>query len=159
MSETLTQEALTQDTITMERVFPHSPEKVWRALTETDLIILWLMSNDFRPVVGHSFTFRVSTPCPSSGKWDGIVHGRVLECAPLRRLSYSWKTSRSRFNDGPVSGLDTVVTWSLERTKGGTLLRLVHEGFRSENASAFDILRGGWAEKITDLGSVVSVLA
>ena len=159
MSQTLTQEAFTQGTITMERVFPHAPEKVWRALTETDLIILWLMPNNFKPAVGHSFTFRVSIPCQSSGAWDGVVHCQVLECTPLRRLRYSWKTSRSPLSDGPVSGLDTVVTWSLERMKNGTLLRLTHEGFRSENAAAFDILRGGWVEKLTDLGSVVSVLA
>ncbi len=152
-------EVMTQSAITMERVFAHRPEKVWRALTETNLIVLWLMPNDFQPVVGHAFSFRVSLPCGPSGDSDGIVHCEVLECTRPHRLRYSWKTCGVASPESGVSGLDTMVTWTLEPAQGGTLLRLVHDGFRPENAAAFDKLRAGWAEKLTDLGSVASGLA
>ncbi|MGO4214223.1 SRPBCC domain-containing protein, partial [Terriglobus sp. YAF25] len=45
-------------TLVIERVFPHTPEKLWRALTETPLIAQWLLKNDFAPTVGHKFQFR-----------------------------------------------------------------------------------------------------
>ena len=38
--------------VIVEKEFPHPPEKVWRALTESSLIEQWLMKNDFQPVVG-----------------------------------------------------------------------------------------------------------
>ena len=39
-------------TLVVERVFPHPPEKLWRALTESPLLAQWMMNNDFEPVVG-----------------------------------------------------------------------------------------------------------
>lgn len=44
--------------IVVEREIRHPPEKVWRALTESELIASWLMPNDFWAEVGHRFTFR-----------------------------------------------------------------------------------------------------
>ena len=54
-------------TLVIEREMPHPPEKIWRALTEGQLMEEWLMKNDFQPEVGHRFTFR-STPVPG---WNG----------------------------------------------------------------------------------------
>ena len=34
-------------TVVIEREFPFSPEKLWRALTQPHLIEEWLMKNDF----------------------------------------------------------------------------------------------------------------
>ena len=41
--------------VVVERDIPHPPEKIWRALTEPQLIEDWLMKNDFRPVMDHRF--------------------------------------------------------------------------------------------------------
>ena len=57
--------------IVVDRTMPHPPEKVWRALTQGPLVADWLMPNDFEPVVGHRFRFRMEPPPP--GGWDGIV--------------------------------------------------------------------------------------
>src|ERR1035441_8587877 len=46
-------------TLVIERVFPHPPEKIWRALTEGPLMEEWLMKNDFQPVVGHRLSQEV----------------------------------------------------------------------------------------------------
>jgi uncharacterized protein YndB with AHSA1/START domain len=73
-------------TLVIERVFPHPPEKLWRALTDNPLIAQWLMKNDFEPVVGRKFQFR-SQPMPN---WDGVIDCEVLIVDHLKRLSYSW---------------------------------------------------------------------
>src|SRR5258708_37024577 len=86
----------------IEREMLHSPEKIWRALTEGQLIEQWLMKNEFQPVVGHRFNFR-STPVQN---WDGIINSEVLAAEPITRLAYGWS----------FLWLETVVTWRLTRT-------------------------------------------
>jgi uncharacterized protein YndB with AHSA1/START domain len=56
-------------TLVVERLMPHPPEKVWRALTQSALLEDWLMKNDFTATVGASFTFRTQ-PMPH---WNGVV--------------------------------------------------------------------------------------
>lgn len=103
-----------------ERVYPHPRERVWRALTDRELLGRWLMPNDFEPQVGHRFTFRTE---PGPG-FDGIVHCEVLELVEPERLVISWK-------GGP---LDTVVTFRLEEHPQGTRFTLEHAGFRGAKA-------------------------
>ena len=76
-------------TIVVEREMPHPPEKIWRALTQAPLIEVWLMKNDFQPIVGHRFNFRA---VPVQG-WNGVTDCEVLEVTPHRRLVYSWNAS------------------------------------------------------------------
>ena len=86
-------------TVVIERVFPHPPEKLWRALTENSLVAQWMLKNDFEPVVGRRFQFR-SEPMQ---QWDGVIDCEVLVVDPLKRLSYSWG----------ALGLDSVVLFTL----------------------------------------------
>ncbi len=134
--------------ISMEYDLPYPPAKVWRALTESALLADWLMANDMRPTVGHSFTFK-QQPTPW---WDGIVHCEVLELDRNKRLRYSWRS-------GPESSpLDTMVTWTLTPTpSGGTKLALEHSGFLPGNPFAFDGARKGWQRMVGD--SLNKVLA
>ena len=74
--------------IVVEYDLPFPPTKVWRTLTEPELLARWIMANDIRPVVGERFTF-TAEPTPW---WDGKVHCEVLEVAPLERISYSWRS-------------------------------------------------------------------
>ena len=67
-------------TLVIEREMPHPPEKIWRALTQSSLMEEWLMSNDFKPVVGHRFQFRAK-PAPN---WSGIIESEVLLVEPPR---------------------------------------------------------------------------
>lgn len=105
----------TPRTVVVERVLPHPPQKVWRALTEGAILEDWLMANDFQPVVGHRFQFRAA-PQPH---WDGIVHGEVLVVEPPERLVYRWESA----------GLRTEVTWTLAAAEGGARLRMEQSGF------------------------------
>ena len=69
--------------------FPNPPSAVWEYLTNSELMELWLMKNDFKPIVGHEFQF-ITSPLPNLN-FDGIVYCKVLEVIPNKKLIYSWK--------------------------------------------------------------------
>jgi|ERR1700738_1575981 len=134
----------TTRSLVIEREMPHAPEKVWRALTEGQLIEEWLMKNDFKPEVGHRFSFR-STPVPN---WNGIIDSEVLEVEPPARLVYSWSSM----------GLKSVVTFTLTPTQGGTHLRMEHSGFPSGESAAYKGASWGWQNFLGKLESIVGRL-
>lgn len=117
-------------TVVVERIFPHPPEKLWRALTEGPLVAQWLLKNDFEPVAGRKFQFR-SEPMP---QWDGVIDCEVLIVDPLKRLSYSWS----------ALGLDSVVLFTLTQAEGGTHVRMEHSGFRPDQQQAYGGAKYGW---------------
>ncbi len=119
----------------------HSPEKVWRALTDPVLLTEWLL-----PVVDHklepgaAFTFKTQ---PQPG-WDGIVNCRFLEIEAQRKLSWRWV----------VGDIDTVVTFTITPTASGTRLSLVQSGFKPDQKQNFGGARYGWkmmGGKLVDL--------
>ena len=119
------------DTLTFEFDLKHSPEKVWRALTDPELLAQWLLpAINFELAPGAAFTFKTQ-PYPN---WDGTVNCRFLEIEAQRKLSYTWT----------VPFLDTVVTFTLTPTTTGTRLSLVQSGFRSEQKQEFGGARYGW---------------
>jgi uncharacterized protein YndB with AHSA1/START domain len=120
---------------------PHPPEKIWRALTEGPLIEEWLMSNDFKPVVGHHFTFRAN-PAPG---WDGIIECEVRVVEPSARLAYSWGTL----------GLGTSVTFTLTPTAGGTRLRMEQSGFGPDQDANYKGATYGWRNFLGKLEHVL----
>ncbi|MGA7383589.1 MAG: SRPBCC domain-containing protein [Methylocella sp.] len=145
----MTKSAPTSRSIVVERMMPHPPELIWRALTQGSLIEEWLMKNDFQPVVGHRFTFQAKP----MGDWNGVVHCEVTTIEPLRRLVYSWKGG-SATNPGYGNVLDSIVEWTLTREPGGTRLRMEHTGFRPQNETAYDAMSGGWPQVIERLDQV-----
>jgi uncharacterized protein YndB with AHSA1/START domain len=130
--------------LVIERVYPHPPEKVWRALTESPLIAQWLMKNDFEPVIGHRFQFR-SEPVP---QWDGVIDSEVLVVEPLKRLSYSWG----------ALGLASVVLFTLTPTENGTQVRMEHSGFGADQEAAYKGANYGWQRFLGMLEAVVAGL-
>jgi uncharacterized protein YndB with AHSA1/START domain len=130
--------------------FPHPPEAVWEYLTKPELMELWLMKNDFQPIVGFDFQFR-EKPIPSLN-FDGIFYCKVLEIVPFKKLSYSWKS-------GPGNGeitLDSVVVWKLEPTDKGTEVFLEHSGFaKKENLDFYNGLNHGWVEKLENIANLL----
>ncbi|QQA41350.1 SRPBCC family protein [Pelagovum pacificum] len=112
-------------TVTVEREFPHAPEKLWRALTQPHLLEEWLMKTDFRPETGAKFTF--------SGEW-GAADCEVLEIEPHHRLVYRWDAFELR----------SIVTLTLTETATGTRLRMEQSGFTPERPQELGGARYGW---------------
>lgn len=131
--------------------FSHPPEVVWEYLTKPELMELWLMKNNFQPIVGADFEFRTN-PIPSLD-FDGICYCRVLEIVPFKKLSYSWKC-------GPGEGditLDSVVEWKLNLTEKGTDLFLEHSGFaKEENLAFYNGFNHGWVEKLHKIDQLLN---
>jgi uncharacterized protein YndB with AHSA1/START domain len=131
------------DTLSFEFDLRHSPEKVWRALTDPVLLAEWLL-----PVVGFTlepgaaFAFKTQ---PHPG-WDGVVNCRMLEIDEKKKISYAWVV-------GDMV-LDTVVTFTLTPTAAGTRLSLVQSGFKPDQKQNFGGARYGWkmmGGKLVDL--------
>ena len=129
-------------TVVIERLFPHPPEKIWRALTESTLLAQWLLRNDFEPVPGRHFQFR-SDPMP---QWDGIIDCEVLVVEPLRQLSYTWNSM----------GLESTVLWTLTPTEGGTQVLMEHSGFGPDQEMAFKGATYGWRNFFSALERVLN---
>lgn len=137
----MTQAAQAPATLVVERAFAHPPQKLWRALTEGELLAQWLLANDFQAQVGHRFTFRAE-PNPH---WDGLVPGEVLVVEPPSKLSYSW--------------LHWVVTWTLTPTAEGTTLRMEQAGFAPDQVPAYQGAKYGWTNWLANLEGCLGQLA
>ena len=119
------------ESIAFEFDLQHSPEKVWRALTDPVLLAEWLLpAVDFKLEPGAAFTFQA----PPQPGWDGVVNCRFLEIEAQRKLRWSWV----------VGDIDTVVTFTLAPTASGTRLSLVQSGFRPDQQRNFAGARYGW---------------
>ena len=150
IAEVATQRKASGFAIHREVTYPHPRAKVWRALTEPELVARWLMRPEgFAPVVGTKFVLR------AAGKprgWRGFVECEVLAVEPERLLRYSWA--------GDDDGTTLVVTFGLEDAAGGTRLVLDHQGF--EGAGGWLLARlmmgPGWSRMLTrKLATVLAV--
>jgi len=128
--------------VVVERELPHAPEKIWRALTQPQLIEEWLMKSDFKPDVGHRFNLR--------GDWGGVLDCEVLAVEPNKKLSYTWN-----FDDA-VNGLKSVVTWTLTPTSTGTHLRMEQAGFKPEQPQNYQGAKYGWQQFFAKLEQVLA---
>lgn len=146
MSVTDLTEKRQTEAITFELDLAHSPKKVWRALTEPELLKEWLL-----PTVGWKLEpgteFMLKTqPYPG---WDGTVSCKLLELEPERKLVYTWN----------VPFMETVVTFTLAPTATGTRLSIVQSGFKPDQKQNFGGARYGWrimGEKLVELLGRVS---
>jgi uncharacterized protein YndB with AHSA1/START domain len=133
----MTSTATETRSVIVEREIAFPPEKIWRALTQPHLIEEWLMKNDFKAVVGHSFNLRAD--------W-GAVDCQVQTLEPNKTLSYTWA----------AMGLESVVTWTLTPTGTGTHLRMEQSGFRPDQQQAYQGAKYGWQRFFANLEQILA---
>ena len=114
-----------------EAVYPHSPERVWRALVDPTELAAWLMPTDFAPEVGKEFKLE------TGDAHIGTIQGEVLEIDEPRLLRCRWTGGFG----------DTEVTYELTPEADGTRLRVRHDGWTDATADrgGFD---DGWKQKL-----------
>jgi uncharacterized protein YndB with AHSA1/START domain len=129
-----------QGKIELVRVYKQSPAKVWRALTEPELVARWWAPGNIRAEVGHRFEMDM-------GPW-GKQPCEVLAVEPLRLFRY-------RFAE-PT--LNTIITWELAPEDAGTRLKLTHEGFDLDSPMgrrAYEGMKPGWPGILEKIDSVL----
>lgn len=116
--------------IEVDQFVAAAPEKVWRLLTEPQLLRLWWADGDVAPIVGHEF----SLDMPGYGRQPC----KVLEVDPPHRFVYSFTESWT-------------LSWRLEAEGAGTRVFLSHKGFDlgdKRMADAFGRMGPGWREVV-----------
>jgi uncharacterized protein YndB with AHSA1/START domain len=133
------------EAVSLEFDLKHAPKKVWRALTDPELLTQWLLPVfDHKLEVGAAFLLKTN---PQPG-WDGTVNCRFVEIDEQKKISWRWV----------VGDIDTIVTFTLTPTESGTRLSLVQSGFRPDQKQNFGGARYGlkmMGQKLIDLlGSI-----
>jgi len=146
----MSEDAAATQCIVVERTAPHPPERVWRALTQAELVSVWLMKTDLEPVVGHRFNFRSE---PVNG-WNGVTDCEVLEATPPRRLVYTWNAH----GEQAATGIKSLVTWTLTPADGGTHVRMEHAGFGPADEGFYRGATYGWPLMVAALERVAGEL-
>lgn len=121
--------------IQIKKVYPHSIERVWKAITTKDALSEWLMPTmDFELLQGCAFQFKTKP----QGNFDGVVNCEIIRIDAPNLIAYSW--SAKGFKQ------PTVVTWQLvSLSKNETSLTLSHNGFVGFNGWVTkQILNFGW---------------
>ena len=132
--------------IRIVRDYPHPPAKVWRAVTDPELIPLWTATGQggrlvgFAAEAGTRFQF-VTTPRPG---WRGIVDCEVLEAREPSLLRFSWV--------GDENGEATYVTYRIEPYAGGTRFTYEHTGFTGVGGFFLAKLLGSVRRKMLTVG-------
>lgn len=125
------------ESVVLEKELPYPAEKIFRALTEPHLIAEWLMSNDFKPIVGHRFEF--------DDQW-GKVECEVLAVEPNKKVAYTWGGH----------DLETTVTGTLTPTAAGTIVRMEQVGFRPSQPRYYHGAKLGWPRFLENLEEVLA---
>ncbi len=132
--------------LSLTRIYPVAPEKVWRAWTEPQALKQWfgpdegkvsLAETDVR--VGGRFHVIFST-------LDGEQHdvsGVYREVQPHRKLvfTWAWKSTPER---------ESLVTLSFRPSGSGTEFSMLHE--QLFDVAARDRHEGGWTGSLAKLG-------
>lgn len=120
-----------------------TPEKVFKALTDTDATAKFWFGNavisDWK--VGSRLEFR------REGKL--ILQGKVLECDPPRRLSYTFHSMHEPHNGKEPPSR---VVMDLEKQKDQVRLTVTHDDF-AEESKVFASISQGWPLVLSSLKS------
>jgi uncharacterized protein YndB with AHSA1/START domain len=123
------------DTIELTKTIEAGPERVFRALTETDELVRWFPSGaDSDARTGGSFEYRYEFP--EEPARNHSYRGAYHEISPNERVSYPWS--------GKLG--ETRVDVELRPSDDGTELTLRHSGWGegSEWKESLETHREGW---------------
>lgn len=123
--------------IKLEKSYNHPIEKVWRAISEAEMISAWFIQAEFEAQEGFQYTFTHEST---------VIKGEVKKVKKPELLVYTW-----------IVGDPTVVTevrWRLKSIAEGTILEIVHTGIDAYGESAanfFENFNQGWAGCLENL--------
>lgn len=137
--------------VSLHRVIKASPEKVYRAFTESLAIASWLPPYGFlctvhEMTVQTGGTFRMSFQNFSTGNGHSFG-GEYIEVKPNEFLKYT-----DKFDDPNLPGAMTTSIW-LQKTSVGTELKVLQEGI--PEVIPVEMCYLGWQESLEKLIKLV----
>jgi uncharacterized protein YndB with AHSA1/START domain len=115
-------------TLVFRRRLVHTPEAVWRAITDPAELSSWYLAE--ATIDGREG----GTVDLYEGPYRLHVTGRILTWDPPRVFEHEWKVApRPEF----PSGEDSVIRWELRRDGEGTILHLEHRNLSLRTAVSF----------------------
>lgn len=140
-----------RESLTITRLYPVTPEKVWRAWTDPQALRQW-----FRPNASFSVPV-VETDVRAGGRFRILMKdakgeefdltGVYREVVPARKLVMTWGWKNQ-------PGQESLVTLTLRPSKQGTQLELRHDQYVDmENQPTHE---QGWNGALDKLASVLS---
>ena len=108
-----------------------SSSKVWRALTDSDLIKQYFLGTN------ADSNWKEGSPVAFSGEYKGKAYeskGKVLRNIPEKLLQYTYWSSMSGIEDKPENYV--IVTYTLVEVKNVTILSVIEENIRDEQMKA-----------------------
>ena len=134
--------------------------RVWRALTDHEEFGTWFRVRLDGPFVpGQVSTGQITYPGFEHVKWEAVVQ----KMEPERTFSFTWHPYAVDPKEDYSKEPPTLVEFTLEKTRTGTLLRVVELGFdklpaRRRN-EAFRMNEGGWSAQIKNIAEHVGQTA
>lgn len=126
---------------TIERTYNAPISKVWKAITDKDLMKQWYFDlPDFKAEIGTEFQFK-------GGADDGKQYTHlciVVEVIQEKKIAYTWRYDGYEGN--------SKVTFELFEEENKTVMKLTHEGLETFPSSNPDLAKenfvAGWTEII-----------
>ena len=129
--------------VAFERVYPHSLDAVWRAITDAKALGQWLMETDFVAEEGREFKMW----CENSDGSKDLYLCKVISIEPKVLMRWSWILN-SRQTEGA-----TYVELELSELADGTRLIIRHSGDR--DPAIIEAFKSGWPYKLESLESLL----
>jgi uncharacterized protein YndB with AHSA1/START domain len=131
-----------------------TPEKLWRALVDTELMRQYWVGPD-----GGCARFNVSDWKPGS-RWEHQradetravdIVGKVVESDPPRRLAYTW----ARPQDADDDSRHSLVTFDIEPQNEGLVRLTVTHADLERDPQMFAGISGGWPKVLSNLKTLL----
>ena len=124
-----------KDAVISEVQIAAPPERIFQALTSSDLLMRWWNGSDgpcrvklweFEARLGGRWRCTVEDPSQKMlPGGEGTTTGEIVEFDPPRTLAYTWLAS---FHSKPE--VVTLVRWNLVPNQDGTLVKMTHSGLK-----------------------------
>jgi len=132
------------------------PERVFQALVDPTQVLKWWGQPGIYRCTEFESDLRIG------GKWRSAgvaghgktfeAYGEYLEVDPPHLLVYTWHASWT-------GNLETTLRWDLQKTKGGTLVKLRHSGFAGKGDAARNYQGWprmlGWLQALLERGETI----
>lgn len=142
---------MTENNVSLHRVFTASPEKVYRAFTDATAIASWLppygflcVVHNMEPKTGGSFRMSFINFTTGNGHSFG---GTYIELKPNELIKYS-----DKFDDPNLPGEMTTTIW-LKQVSCGTEMKVLQENIPAAIPAEMCYL--GWQESLDKLKRLV----